>query len=169
MPNFAPVATFAVVPIRTIFIAGALLATTLFTTACTQQTTNQPLPANGSTAVHISPSQQIELELATSADQRTRGLMYRSALAENSGMLFVYPQPGNYAIWMKNMQFPLDLIFISERQRVVHIADNVPPCRQSPCPIYRSEQPVKYILEVNAGYAKHHHIQVGTLIPLPTL
>ena len=92
------------------------------------------------------------VELARTPDARARGLMHRTALAPDAGMLFCYPAAAYPAFWMKNTLIPLDIIWISNELKIVHIAHRVPPCRGQPCPRYRPRAPARYVLEINAGH-----------------
>lgn len=89
------------------------------------------------------------IEYALTDDERTRGLGQRTSLDPGKGMLFVFPEPGIYGFWMKDMQFPLDFIFITD-ERVESVLHNISEHDER---ILYPHQPVKYILEVNAGEA----------------
>ena len=71
-------------------------------------------------------------------------------------MLFIFEKPGVYGFWMKNMVIPVDIIFIDENKKVVHIEERVQPCENDPCKIYRPKSPVKYVLEVKAGFIREN-------------
>jgi uncharacterized membrane protein (UPF0127 family) len=105
-----------------------------------------------------------ELELALTSQEISTGLSYRPSLAENGGMLFVFDQARHPSFWMKDMLFPLDLLYLNETGTVVHVAANVPPCAADPCPTYPSSEPAIAVLEVNAGVAAAHGIEKGTVI-----
>lgn len=84
-------------------------------------------------------------------------------------MLFVYSQPSIHQFWMKDMQFPIDIIWI-DNGKVVGITDNVPPpdpnTTLNQLPTYSSPQPVSAVLEVNAGYAAMYNIMAGDPVEL---
>lgn len=90
------------------------------------------------------------VELAITMHQRQRGLMDRTDMPDDAGMLFVMQQPEPVAIWMKNVQFPLDVVWISE-QGVVLALLQLEPCKQAVCRIYQPGVNAKYVLEVNKG------------------
>ncbi len=98
-------------------------------------------------------NQDIRVEIADSADERERGLMFRESLDEKTGMLFIFDDSGVLNFWMKNTLIPLDIIFIDEDWRIINIARNALPCRQEPCAYYSSEIPAKYVLEINGREA----------------
>lgn len=106
----------------------------------------------------------VNIEVADSATQRSRGLSNRENLATNSGMLFVYPEVKEYRFWMKDMKFALDMIFINHAQ-VVDIIKNVPPPlpgqKEQDLSIYQPQIPVNMVLEVNAGFTDQNQIKVG--------
>lgn len=109
-------------------------------------------------------SHKINIEIATTSQEKARGLCCRDSLPENSGMLFVYDTPGLYSFWMKDTQVPLDMYWINEDKKIVHIEHNVSP--DSYPRQYVSENPAKYILETNAGYARRHGISVGNKVEI---
>lgn len=92
--------------------------------------------------------------------------MFRESLAERHGMLFVFADEQPRSFWMKNMVIPLDMIFIDDDLTVVEVKRDVPPCAEDPCPSYKSP-PAKYVLEINAGLAREHDIDVGSVMSFP--
>lgn len=112
---------------------------------------------------------RLQVELAETAAQRARGLMYRRALPVDHGMLFVYPaaQRGNF--WMLNTYLPLSIAFLDEAGVIRAIRD-MAPCPHtsaSACPQYGAGQPYRYALEVNQGYFRARGIGVGDRLLLP--
>lgn len=103
----------------------------------------------------------IYVEIADNPFEQSKGLMYRNNLDWNSGMLFVFDNERVQSFWMKNTLIPLDMIFIDKNHRIVDIKENTQPCKIQNCPSYISKQPAKYVLEVNAGYAKENYINIG--------
>lgn len=98
------------------------------------------------------------------------GLSNRDSLPKDQGMLFIFEKEGIYPFWMRNMKFPIDIIFI-KGDKVVKIFDNVKP-PQSPdedIPIYKPESPSDKVLEINAGQAKEFGIKVGDSIQFNNL
>ena len=96
------------------------------------------------------------LEIAKTSEQRQRGLMFRQQLDMRQGMLFIYPQPGEHRIWMKNTPIPLSVIWIDENQIIIDV-QLLPPCENDPCQIYGVAKASKYIIELNS--------QVRDIIP----
>ena len=105
-----------------------------------------------------------ELELALTAQEISTGLSYRTSLPEDGGMLFIFDEARHPSFWMKDMLFPLDLLYLNESGMVVHVEANVPPCAADPCPTYPSSEPAIAVLEINAGMAAAHRIEKGTVI-----
>lgn len=104
----------------------------------------------------------IPVEIATSSQEKQKGLCCRNSLPENQGMLFVYEKPGNYRFWMKDTRIPLDMYWISSEKKIVHIEENVQP--ESYKKSFGTDVPSQYVLETNAGFAKQHNIRVGDTV-----
>ncbi|OGT31122.1 MAG: hypothetical protein A3E87_04370 [Gammaproteobacteria bacterium RIFCSPHIGHO2_12_FULL_35_23] len=101
--------------------------------------------------------------MAKTSTAREKGLMNQSYLAPNQGMLFIFKQSQYLDFWMKNTLIPLDILFINDQWQIVNV-QTMSPCTTAPCPIYVSAVPANYALEVNAGFTKHHQIQVGNKV-----
>jgi uncharacterized membrane protein (UPF0127 family) len=102
----------------------------------------------------------IEVEIADSPEKQSQGLMFRKALFDNQGMLFVFNEPDKYAFWMKNVEFPLDIIWINQDKVIIDIKACVLTCRDS-CPALVPQEKAQYVLEVNAGFVEKNQIQIG--------
>lgn len=98
--------------------------------------------------------QRFTVELATNEAAREHGLMMRTSLAPDHGMLFVFPDTAPRGFWMKNTLIPLDILYFDERRKLVSAQLDVPPCKADPCPIYPSTGPARYVLELSAGTIK---------------
>lgn len=94
---------------------------------------------------------QIIAEVARTKDERTEGLMNRDSLPYNGGMLFIFDSEDRYSFWMKNTKIPLDIIWISADDKVVHIERNAQPCTTPICERFTPTRPAKYVLETNPG------------------
>jgi len=108
----------------------------------------------------------IFFEKATTQEQQAQGLMHRTTLQNDQGMLFIFTEQKPHTFWMKNTKIPLDIIFIDTDKRVVDIKQNFQPCTQEPCERYTSK-PAQYALEVNAGIAQNKSIIISTQIIFP--
>ncbi len=102
-----------------------------------------------------------DVEIADTEIKRTVGLMNRTSLKETSGMLFVFGSEKTVSFWMRNTLIPLDMIFIAENGNIVNIKRNAQPCKAVDCESYKSEKPVKYVLEINVGLADKLDIKEG--------
>ncbi len=81
-------------------------------------------------------------------------------------MLFVFSAERVQRFWMKNTFIPLDILFISTDFKIVSMVTHVPPCKRDPCPVYRSQKSVIYMLEVNAGFVEKHQIKAGGTVEI---
>jgi uncharacterized protein len=111
----------------------------------------------------------IKLEVAKTSQEQATGLMNRTRLASNRGMLFIFDPPRPVGFWMKNTLIPLDMLFI--RNGVIQaIAANVPPCKSDPCPSYSPGQiDIDQVLELKAGRAKELGVKPGDPIEIEYL
>ena len=108
---------------------------------------------------------EIQVEIADNSFKRTLGLMFRSSLGENEGMLFIFPDEKQRAFWMLNTKIPLDAIFFDSNRKVVEIIQ-MEPCVGLSCPSYPSKKAAKYVLEVNEGFAKRNNITNNMIFKL---
>jgi len=114
-------------------------------------------------SVHVGGA-TVKAEVAADAKARERGLSGRTALAEDHGMLFVYPDRQVRTFWMKGMRFPLDIIWVA-RGKIVGVERNAPVPVGS-VPLYSSGVPADHVLEVPAGWAGRHGAGVGTAVTI---
>jgi uncharacterized membrane protein (UPF0127 family) len=109
---------------------------------------------------------RVPVELALAREQLGRGLMWRDDLPSDAGMLFVFADDTARSFWMKNTPLPLDIVFIDSTGKVVNVAENTTPFSTAPI---RSTGSARYVLEVNAGFARRHGISTGATVILPDL
>lgn len=108
-----------------------------------------------------------ELEVADSPEERTKGLMFRESMEERRGMIFLFDDEKLRHFWMKNTLIGLDMIFLDRDYKIVKIQANVPPCKEAEtpvCPVYGSDLPAKYVVELNAGTAKKYGVREGNTL-----
>lgn len=98
------------------------------------------------------------VEVADTPDTQARGLMYRTRLDPDDGMVFLFDTEREQSFWMKNTQIPLDMIFVSRDGRIVGIHANAEPLSLRPITV---GVPSRVVLEVNAGFAAAHGLAVG--------
>ena len=99
----------------------------------------------------------IHAELAQSPEQRSTGLMFRTAMGTNEGMLFVFDEAGTQCFWMKNTLLPLSIAFVADDGSVVNIDEMKPQTLDSHC----STRPVRFVLEMNQGWFAKRGIRAG--------
>jgi uncharacterized membrane protein (UPF0127 family) len=118
--------------------------------------------------VRIGTGAPIRAELALTPGARTLGLGGRDSLDRGAGMLFVFPRENVEPFWMRGMRFPLDFVWISAGKRVLEVTENIAaPAAGAPdsaLQLYRPAQPVRFVLEINAGRVRALGIQVGDAV-----
>ena len=103
-------------------------------------------------------------DLAITGEQRTKGLAVKDSLAENESMLFYFSKANEYAFWMKDMKFPIDIIWLDTDRKVIHIEHSLEPCDSDACPLYKPEGKTQYVLETVAGFAQKNNVIEGTVV-----
>lgn len=137
-------------------MSPALLVSTLLLSGC----------ASGGEWVEIG-GKRYTVEIADDDTERARGLMFRDTLADGTGMLFIHEAEEPQAYWMKNTRIPLDILYFDEGRKLVTQQRNVPPCSAGDaCPSYPSDQPARFVLELNAGEAERLKLQDGAELTL---
>jgi len=143
----------------------------LLALACAQRndapapaTTTTTAPTAGEARIILPDKSAVIVEVASDDPTREQGLMYRDHLAEDRGMIFLFPQAGEYPFWMKNTLIPLDMIWMDADHRIVHIAHDVPPCKADPCPNYPPNAKASSVLELAAGVVAKHHLADGDVL-----
>lgn len=106
------------------------------------------------------------VEVVSSISDRSRGLSGREFLEKDSGLLFIFPKEDVQGIWMKEMNFAIDIIWVNEDFKVVGIKKDATPDTYPT--VFRSEAPVLYVLEINTGEADMAKIEIGTLVEIFT-
>ncbi len=148
-PRFLPMAL--VLASRAAALAAVLVA------GAAAQTGPQPkLPTTPLTiGIHV-----VQAELAVTPEQQATGMMFRTSMGNNEGMLFVNDEPGVRCFWMRNTLVPLTIAFIADDGTIVNTADMAPKSEKSHC----SAQPVRFALEMNQGWFTKRGIKPGTRI-----
>jgi uncharacterized membrane protein (UPF0127 family) len=101
--------------------------------------------------VTLPGGQIIKAESAVDTRDMLRGLMFRTSLAPDHGMLFVHPVSGRYSYWMYQTFIPLDMIWMDENHRIVELVESAPPCKTaaSKCPHFGGNETARFVLELN--------------------
>jgi uncharacterized protein len=139
-----------------IVLAGALW---MLASGSARAASIQPLEIVTKTGVHV-----FSVEMATTEDEKTTGLMYRKELADGKGMLFDFTPEQEVSMWMKNTYISLDMIFIRADGRILRIAENTEPLSTKIIP---SRGQAKAVLEVIAGTALKYGIAPGDRVGHP--
>ena len=100
---------------------------------------------------------QIDTQIAQTPEQRQIGLMHRKEMPQSEGMIFVFEQAATQCFWMRNTPLPLTAAFVADDGRIVNLADMKPLSDDSHC----SEEPVRYVLEMNQGWFAKKNIKKG--------
>lgn len=103
--------------------------------------------------------QKLAVEIADEPQEQSQGLSDRTSLDKDKGMLFIFPQPLIPAFWMKNMHFSLDMLWINAEGKIIGITKNISPDTYPNT--FQPPSPVKYVLEVNAGWSDKNNIEIG--------
>lgn len=100
---------------------------------------------------------RIEAEVAATDQNRQTGLMQRKSMALQHGMLFVFPQPNTYCMWMRNTLIPLSVAFLDDEGKIINIEDMQPQTEDNHC----ARRPARYALEMNLGWFSQRGLKVG--------
>lgn len=101
----------------------------------------------------------IYIDVADTVEERAQGLSGKESLAEDMGLLFVFESPDRPGFWMKDMRFPIDIIWINSRKVVTGVEKDISP--ETYPNVFRPNEAIKYVLEVQAGFAQRHGIDIG--------
>jgi len=105
----------------------------------------------------------VHVEVATTPAEQEKGLMYRTSMDEDQGMVFIFSGDYPRSFWMKDTILPLDMVFVNSRLEIVDINHNATPYSES---VFTSRAGCKYVIEVNSGYCLRHDIGIGDKIRL---
>lgn len=104
--------------------------------------------------------------VADTQRKMTVGLMFRESMKHDECMLFVFPGDGPHPIWMRNMRFPIDILWLDSKCHVVDMVESVKPTSGLDFSGYRSKEPSRYVLELNAGFVKRNRIKINSVAKL---
>lgn len=108
---------------------------------------------------------ELLVDLATTSEDQSKGLSIKDNMSELNGMLFVFDTLKKHSFWMKDMKFPIDIIWIDENHKIVHIEKKLEPCLfLIPCPSFSPEHDSLYVLEVVANFTNKYNINKGDLV-----
>ena len=129
------------------------------------QTSDNPVTIQQPSQITIN-NNIFNLEIASTSLEKSIGLMHRTHLNKNTGMIFIFKDEKPQSFWMKNTLIPLDLIFIDSNNQIVDIKHSFQPCKSEPCESYTSSKPAIYVLEINGGLAKEMEIKTGQKVKI---
>ena len=124
----------------------------------------QQFPTSELTIISATGPHRFKVELAKTPAQMTQGLMFRTSLAPDAGMLFEYQQPTAATMWMRNTLIPLDMLFVDAQGRIVNIHERAVP--QS-LELIAAAEPVRAVIELNGGTAARLGIEPGDRVVHP--
>lgn len=144
---------------RTFPLLGVpLFAAVLACPACAAQSVTSTTPA-----VALE-RHAFTVEIASTPAEQEHGLMDRTSMPADHGMLFVFPDSQPRTFWMKNTLIPLDILFFDASRHLVAIQADAQPCKADPCQLYPSDESARYVLELNAGTAAKLGARKGDVI-----
>jgi hypothetical protein len=107
----------------------------------------------------------VSMAIASTDEQRIRGLSGLEKLNENQGMLFLFDKPSKQGFWMNKMNFPIDIVWLGSNNKVVHIEKQLEPCKLFlACPVYNPQVDALYVMELRSGFADSHSIKNEMII-----
>ena len=105
---------------------------------------------------------KLNLIVADTFIKKAIGLMYRKSIGRSEGMLFKFGRDGYNGIWMKNMLFSIDIIWLDRDGKIVDYVEDAKPCRKTfGCEVYKPRSKARYIIEVNSGFVKKSNVKMG--------
>ena len=104
---------------------------------------------------------RIDIEIADNSRDRAQGLMHRSAMPDNRGMLFIFDQEGEQSFWMKNMVMSIDIMYVNKNKEIVTIYKHAQPYSENPIPSFKKAM---YVVETTAGFCDKYNIEEGDFI-----
>lgn len=123
-------------------------------------------PHHGSTVVFEGSNHTpitVQVEIADTDATREYGLMNRTSMPMDHGMLFIFDYPTTLSFWMKNTLIPLDMVFLDSNDHIGDIYKNATPLSES---VYTAKSPGKYVVELNGGYCDRYGIKIGDSVSI---
>ena len=104
------------------------------------------------------------VEVQVSPEGQVKGLSGRTQLEPGSGMLFPVQPAKLVQVWMKDMKFPIDIIWLDTNRTVFHIEHSLEPCGPDECPLYKPDGKAQYVLETVAGFSQKYNVTENTVV-----
>lgn len=147
----------------------ALLLAIIGGIAFFQSDLRKNIPFFGKNPTITISNQKISLIVAKTVKEKEVGLSEKTSLPQDSGMIFVFDNADQYPFWMKNMKFPIDIIYINQN-KIVNIFDNLQPVSKDETPpIIRPDEPADKVLEINAGLSNKYGFKKGDEVKIENL
>lgn len=146
-----------------VLLAGVLVASFAGSVSAgdSQTLRSEKLAITSSAKVHV-----FDAEIAATDAERAQGLMFRTKMPSDHGMLFIFDGEGDRYFWMKNTPLPLDIIFIDASGKIVSIAANTVPYSEKVIP---SGAPARFVFEINAGLSAELGLKSGDRVSSPSM
>jgi uncharacterized membrane protein (UPF0127 family) len=135
------------------------LATTVVAVFCAT-----PVSAADTTRLTLPSGKEVKAEVMVKPEDRAMGLMFRPSLPQDRVLLFVFDEAEFHGIWMKNCRFPIDIVWLDESKKVVHLQESAPPCKADPCAVFQPMRKASFVVEMNAGQARREGALVGAQV-----
>ncbi len=118
------------------------------------------------TEVTLPGGQVIKAETRISQEDMLRGMMFRTSIAPDHGLLYFYRNPGHYQLWMYQTPLRLDMIWMDDNHKIVEIVENAAPCESaaSKCPQIGGHEMARYVLQIGGGMAQRYRLSLGQAI-----
>ncbi len=154
--------------VRNIFTTALFLTACVFLISLVYKPLQIPSLIEGEVDVYVNTVELkdriIRVDIADTPEKREAGLSGRESLAQDEGMLFVFPEDGIYAFWMKDMRFSIDILWISHAGMVVELQKSVSP-ETYPATFVPSKD-ARYVLELPSGWIEAHIVEIGDIVHL---
>ena len=147
---------------RTLLLLVSVIAVRFFAASAGAQL--QRFATSELTIVSSTGPHDFTVEVAKTPEQMEQGLMFRRAMAPDSGMLFEYPAPTAATMWMRNTLIPLDMLFVDAQGRIINIHERAVPLSLE---VISAAAPVRAVIELNGGTASRLGIASGDLVRHP--
>ncbi len=108
---------------------------------------------------------QLRVAVADEPHERSQGLSGVTSLAANEGMLFIFDRDDNWSMWMKDMEIPIDMLWVNNSYQVVHIEEDVKP--ETFPEAFSAGEPVRFVIETPAFFTRNNNIVVGDIVYIP--
>lgn len=122
-------------------------------------------PETNSTVITFNQKTPLRVTVVKDGPEMERGLSGRTSLDPTEGMLFIFPNNGYHGIWMKEMNFPIDIVWVDSSFKVVSIEENVKP--ETYPKVFEPTSPARFVIEANAFFMNSFDVRVGATVEIP--